>query len=432
MPMSGFGARVDHFDSVHDPLLLTVLYSEHEGREAWLASADICQFPDGEAGRAGVEAVATQLGCAPSALFLNATHTHGGPLMSTNIAVPNPQKILQRGGANKALVERYREFLWKNLAAACEAARQNANKSTLRYVEGKTAFPMNRRALIDGKVELAPDPSGPFDDRLRLLALERDGKTRALGLVLACHPTATGPQHQITADFIAGWREKMREELGEEITFFFLQACGGDARPAYTRDGDSFRKVGLGEIAIMGEQLARETKTAMNGEWHELSTPLVRHASTTVALPCEQPWPTIESYRELAKSDSAPVRAYAENCVRVLESGGTLATEVPLDLRVFALDRDLVLAGGSCEFLYGIGRKIETQIEAEIPARFPVALGYTNGCFGYLPDKIELARGGYEAESYLWETVTGPFKPEAEDVILAGYRELLTRIGGHA
>jgi hypothetical protein len=420
--MSGFGMRLDHFDSVHDPLQLTALYFEYGDKYAWLISADLCQFPDGTLKQQGFDYLTQRLCCERSALFLNASHTHGGPMMFDSCAVASPANELLCSPRNAALVRRYIECLWQNVADACEEARANAMPARLRWAEGKTTFPMNRRALVQGRIRNAPNPDGSFEDRLRLLAVEADGSLMALGLILACHPTSTGPQHQITADYIHGWRRQMRRYVDDDTKLFFLQACGGDARQVFTDNGADWRIARLDELVIMGEHLAKESAAAIKNGWNELTQPFVNHAQRSIALPCEK-LPRA-AYESLRHSDMYWARDYAENCLRLLEEGETLRQEVPLELTLLALDRELIFLGGDCEFLHGIGRKIEAQL----PVRHPVALGYTNGCSGYVPDSEELVRGGYEAESYFWENWSGPFLPQSETEILQGVREMYAQL----
>lgn len=416
LPMQGFAARVDHFDSVHDRLELTALYCEHDGNGAWIVSADLCKFPDRNIKEKGMAFLTQRLGCDQSALFLNASHTHGGPLMNDYYDIPSPGNKVHRSPANIELTRRYADFLWEKVAHACEEARRNAASATISIAQGTTTFPMNRRALVNGRIENAPNPGGSYDDRLRLLSIKADDTIVALGLILACHPTSTSAQHQITADYVYGWRRQMRRYVDDDTALFFLQACGGDVRPAFTEAGTKWRKARLDELVIMGEQLARESVAAINNGWHELDQPLVKHSQTTVNLPCKKLHE--DDYLQLKQSSLSWAHSYADYALQQLDSG-KLLSEVPLELTALALDQELILLGGDCEFLHGIGRKIESTF----PVRHPIAFGYTNGNLGYVPDKEELARGGYEAESYFWENWSGPFLPEMEEVILHGARQ---------
>lgn len=421
MPMAGYDGRPGHWESVHDPLLLTAQYFESGGEGAWVVSADLCQFPDGALKQEGFDFLTQRLGCESSALFLNASHTHGGPVIYDHFSVPSATTRERFTPENLSRIRRYVRWLWSVVAEACEEARSSRCPARLRWAEGKTAFPGNRRPLIDGRVVNAPNPGGPFEDRLRLLSVETEAGMVALGMVLACHPTSTGSQKQITADYVDGWRRQMRQRVGDSVKLFFLQACGGDARPAYTDGGAAWKQARMEELDRMGHQLAEECEVVLRGGWHELTHPIVRHARAAVLLPCTQL--DRNDLEKMVVSTNYWERDFATSCLH--PAGGVEPLrEVPLNLSLLALDRDLILAGGDCEFLHALGRKIESVI----PGCHPVALGYTNGCFGYVPDQDELARGGYETQSYLWERWSGPFLPQIEEAILSGIRDCFARM----
>jgi hypothetical protein len=42
--------------------------------------------------------------------------------------------------------------------------------------------------------------------------------------------------------------------------------------------------------------------------------------------------------------------------------------------------------------------EIGRRIAALSPARWTIPLGYSNGCYGYLPTKAEFPHGGYEVD----------------------------------
>ena len=81
---------------------------------------------------------------------------------------------------------------------------------------------------------------------------------------------------------------------------------------------------------------------------------------------------------------------------------------------------ELALVGLDVEPLCALGFAVE---KALAPKRV-VLLGYNNGSCCYLPTSAEIARGGYEAESYLGKPWTGPLGPGIEDCIIAGLTRL--------
>lgn len=426
MPMGGFGIRVDHADGTHDPLLLTALYFRQENREVWLVVADLVQFPDGEPLDQGLQKISQALGCQPEALFLHTTHTHGGPQMLIGYGIDTPQKRVHRSPQNQVLIRKYHDFLWDKVIAACETARRTAFPGRLLYGEGTTSFPMNRRALVNGRIENAPNPDGPVDNRLRLLGIEDgEGNLRALGMILAAHPTSTGAQHRFTADYVGAWRVALKESLGNGVEPFFLQGCGGDARPAYTcgPGGEHWEKTPLEDLPRHTRSLVGETLALLRKGLRPLGKPKVASGHATIELRCQPLYTDEESLLPLKDSPVSWVREYADACLQRLSRGEVIPDTVSLRLATLQLAEELTLVGMGCEPLCGLGRKIE----AAFPATPLAILGYTSGCFGYLPDTEELLRGGYEAESYLFEPWSGPFFPGVEDEVIAGIRALLEK-----
>jgi len=53
-----------------------------------------------------------------------------------------------------------------------------------------------------------------------------------------------------------------------------------------------------------------------------------------------------------------------------------------------------------------------------------ILCGLTNGGFGYVPDDAENRRGGYEAESFIFEKWGGPFAPGIDNRLSEAVRSL--------
>ncbi|MCE9559997.1 MAG: hypothetical protein K8R88_13740 [Armatimonadetes bacterium] len=406
MLMGGYGL-LDPFDGVHDSLTLTAVYFNDGTKESWIVSADICQFPDKEHIEHALDILSSRLHCSRDAIFLNASHTHGGPLACTTRNIDDPDSLYACVGENLHDVLRYFEFLWSQAGDAMDSARQSAFCGSLHYGEAKTNFPINRRKLINGRVEMEPDPEGVIDDRLRLLVVRDDqGAIKILLPILACHPTSLGAQHRISADYVGTWRDQVESFMNGESPMAFLQACAGDARPAQTRDGEHFRRVSFDELEVMGSQLLDETRSALEGMLRDLGPLSLAFGSRTISVPCTH----TEDYKALLASDRPTVVKYAEECLRRLGRGEIIPDHASLRLHYFQLTENFAFLGMDCEPVCGLGFSIEKALAPQQA----LALGYTNGCFGYVPDETELRRGGYEAESYLYEVFSGPFEPGLE------------------
>lgn len=420
-PMAGFYSRTGFSEGAQDPLELTAVYLRQGRQEVWICSADLCQFPDHSLKEAGLRYLQDRLSCSPSSFFLNASHTHGSPTVNAHPAVLPPSLQEWFDPKYEAASRSYCDFLWERVAHACEAAREKARPASLLSALGTTRFPMNRRRTVNGHVDNAPCPEGDIENRIRLLGIQDEsGKLRAIGMILACHPTSTGAQPKLTADFPGAWRRAMRQRFGHGVDFFFLQGSGGDARPACTANGDHWRPVDFESLERMGQALADETEAAIQNGWRAYPDSALACARASFHLPClplsaGPGWET-----ECAPGLDAYRKAYLEAISADRARGVDPPLSLPVDLSLVRLAPDLAIIGADCEILCGLGR----TMEAALPGVEAFVCGLTNGGFGYVPDDAENQRGGYEAEGYIFEKWGGPFAPGIDNRLSEGVRSL--------
>jgi hypothetical protein len=416
--MGGYASRQGLFDKVNDPLNCTVIILEEHGRRAVIIAADLITFND-----ACTDALRQQLAdiadTVPDNVLLNASHTHGGP-------EPRDKAMYFDKDRDTASSVRYQAWLDKQVCQAAATAMDKLETGSLWYGAGKSMIPMNRRLERDGEIVNAPNPDGPVDDRLQLLAIkDQNGKLRALGIRLSCHPVATGAQNLITADFPGAFKAACIEELGAGVVPFFLQGAGGDMRPRPVADGDKWRQMAHCELSETGQQLLNETLAVLNSDAMEKLETLELDGHFEYArAACEHFYTTKEDFEKLAKSKVGIEQLYAENCLRRLEVGKTIPDSVDISVQTLWLTKDLAIIGIQGEVLVALGAYVENRILA--PKR-TILLGYSNGCVCYLPDTKELQRGGYEQMSYLYAGWTGQFKPGLEKTLAAAvYQRKLT------
>lgn len=407
--MGGYGKRDDLFDEVHDPLEFTAVVLEQGGRRVLLGAADLITFPNDGGTQTLLDRLAAALHTTPDRIMLNASHTHGGP------KIPGTG-LFANGTGDVALARRYADWLADRVVETATKAGDNLQPGSLQHLCGRTSLPMNRRRMVDGCVVNAPNPGGPVDDRMTLLTLrDARGHLAAVLMRLSCHPVATGPQHRLTADFVGGWKQAFRQALGPQVTPVFLQGSGGDMRPRHAADGDRWRKVPLGDMLDIGRELLVEMlRTLLNEPATPLGELILDGRTQTVTMPCEPTYIDEPSVRSMLDSDHYLTRAFARQVTDMVRRGETVPTHVSLNVQTLWLDKRLALVGLNCEPLIGLGSAIE---QAFLP-RQALVLGYTNGCICYAPDSVELARGGYEAQSYLMEPWSGPWKHGFEKAIL--------------
>jgi len=403
--MHGYGARTDFYDGVNDPVTFTALILEERGRRMLLGAADLCSFPNDGSIESMIEEVSQAAGCPADRVILNASHTHGGPM------TPNPYlffRHLDDGGSTA----RYGEYLRERVVSATRAAAGNMVEGSLWYGAGKTSLPMNRRALVNGRIENAPNPGGPVDDRLQVLVL-RDvaGAVRAVIARMACHPVTTGAQHLITADYPGAWRTALRRAFGETVVPVFLQGAGADARPRHAREGDRWVYRPHAILPDIGWELCAETLHVLTGKsLVPLDNVLLEGGRRVVAAPCEPRFTTRRDFERILATGNRYERLYAEEAIRRLDAGQRVPDHVEFHVHTIWLNEDFAIITLDAEPLLALGFAVE---KAVAPAR-AILLGYTNGCVGYAPDSVEMARGGYETTSYIHHCWSGPLKPGLE------------------
>jgi len=407
--MAGYGARQDHFDDIHDPLVFTALVLEEGDRRVVIGSADLITF-ENEHVTSLRETIAEVAGAPVDNVMLNASHTHGGPELRDWAAYFHKNRDV-------APAARYREWLEGQVLAAVEQAVGGMQPGSLWLGMGRTRLPMSRRAERNGGIVNAPNPGGVVDDRLQVLVLRDESEViRAIGLRVSCHPVATGAQHRITADYPGAFRASCRRAFGPNVTPFFLQGAGGDMRPASVADGKRWRIMDHEELAGVGDELLAETLRVLTATSLTRLDPLLLEGRLQIAtVPCERTYTTREQFEKLAAEGSGWEPQYAAEALRLIEAKGAAPSEVPIRVHALWLNEDFAVVGLQGEVLVGLGSYVE---ESMAPKR-TLLLGYTNGCVSYLPDSAELARGGYEQTSYLYHGWTGPFAPGIEKTIAA-------------
>lgn len=392
--MYGYGARIDLYEDVNDPLTFTAIVLEEGNRRALLGAADLGTFPRLDELSGFLDQLGEIVGCPRDHIMLNCSHSHGAATVSD---------------------ERYREWLYEKVREAAQEASENANEGTLWYGEGKTSLPLNRRPERDGQVVNAPNPEGTVDDRMRLLVFRKPtGEIAALGMSVACHPVATGAQHLLTAEYPGAWRNAFSRAFGPDVTPFFLQGAGGDIRPRHVAEGDHWRAMKHAELPGMGQELLREMlKILLEADFKQIDNLTLTGKINRVEAPCQRLYTTREELESLRERDGR-FGSYAEKCLQHLNAGEEVPAHAEFHVQTLWLNREFALIGLDAEPLHDLGRAIEDSVSP----RQALFLGYTNGCIGYAMDGKETERGGgTEIGTYLFRGWSGPPEPGLEKVL---------------
>jgi hypothetical protein len=289
----------------------------------------------------------------------------------------------------------YRSLVPRWTAAVVHAAVGAMRPARLCFGTAETSIGVNRRELRDGRIVLGENPGGTYDPTVCVLRVEEeDGRPLACWFSHGTHPVVMGPRNTgLSAEWPGAAAETLRRALG--CPAVFAQGCGGDVNPRRRGEYPVVRSVGR-EAA--GAALALPQRC-----------PTVEEAEAALAAARERAAdePDADPHRSLA----AGLVHWAEAYLAAARAGDP--PSVRMDVQAIRLG-DVAVVGTAAETFVEIGRRIAEA--SPLPRTVP--LGYTNGCFGYLPTEKAFPEGGYEVEGAFRFYGTLMVTPECERLTL--------------
>ncbi|WP_306061595.1 hypothetical protein [Natronococcus wangiae] len=406
--LAGFASRDATADGVETDLHAKALaVSDASGETLVLVSVEVISIPP--ALRENLERrCADRFGLGPESVAFAATHTHCGPLL---------QEFRGRiYGVDDDLIARslsYRDRLEDALLDLIDDALADRRPATLAYSRTRCGFAMNRRRPTPDGIVHGPNPDGPVDHGVPVLAVESARTLRAVVFGYACHATVTKTDGY-SGDW-PGYAMAAVEDRYPDATALFLTGCAGDQNP-YPRRRPELPKQ-------HGQSLANAVEAALEAPRRRLRGSL-RLAHEEIPL-------SFEGYdrdelESLRASDDPYERRHATLLLERLEDAGKLPTEYPYPMRAIGFGDDLTLLALAGEVVvdYAIG------LEAELPGPIWVA-GYTSGSFTYVPSRRVLAEGGYEGGDVTrFRRYPGRLEPSVEERVFEAARALAERVRG--
>ncbi len=412
-PLMGAGAAWGRCaEGVLDPLYARVLYVEQGQQRAVICGLDVC-FVDREDVRKFSRALVERSGLDPRSVLINASHTHAGPALGTYFDLqlrPPPADYVAR--------------LWKTVSKALKQARGNAAEVRIRAGVTQTALPLNRRCRRNGRIENAPNPSGPVLKHMPLCLFEDpSGNPKCLLFSASTHPVAVRGK-LASPDWPGAAMRRVDAHLGapSDGCSLFLQGCAGDSRPRNLVQNEgrdwNMKTSGQPEAEEAGRIIAADVIAGLGSSLRPV-TPELRSASVETQWRFE-PVPRRVYEQTAANSDLHPVQhEWARRCLRLLDqqrypqSLPVLLQSIQLGdtLRLIALEGEPVAEHGHA-------------LLRAFPDGTTFPLGYSNGEAMYLPTSPMLDEGGYEVDSY-WEFgQPAPFAKGMEQTLELGVANL--------
>jgi len=401
--LTGFIARTEPSEDVHDDLFARLLLIEHAGRRAALITTDMLGTDIVRAAdlRGKVAAI---LQTTPDGVMLNATHTHAGPSTIDLIGIA-PLNT---------------EFLERLETVVCDLARRAATG-----LEPAALVHRRGQAPDVGTIRRWPgqgDAPYPLDATLDVLTIERpSGPPIGMVVSLPCHAVAAGTTLSISADFCGVMvRTLAADRPGQVIAF--AQGCCGDINPdAGVRDFDAAEETGVRLARAVEATLRDAAPTPLAGPIHA--------AIDTVMLPFDDPPPRDEliglderSRRPDADAGDLAMGVFARQTMATIDAGAMPAgVDVPVQSLAIGRTPCLRVVGLPGEPLSTLGMALRDALPDPT-----MVLGYTNGLMGYVADRRSHEDGGYEVDTaFRYYGYPARFAPGAGECLVGAARKLV-------
>ena len=416
--LAGYASRTIPTRDVVDDLHLKVLALEDAtGGRVLLFTADLIGF------RADfTEPACTRLteatGIPRERILFNASHTHAGPAVMTNL---RSHYTITKDQAERLIA--YTRQLQDQCISLATQALSRLQPAKLSWGTGVVNFPMNRREATERGIILGVNPRGPVDRSVPVLRVESpDGKLAGVLFGAACHNTTYGSRdNQISGDFASAAQAFVEREFpGAQA--MFMQGLAGDANPYPNSLNDPAKRPAAEIAREHGASLGREVIRVLGNALKPVNGPL-RAAKERVALPLQQPPARSELEQTAAKAGSTQ-KWVADQMLARLKAGETLPTSYDAPVTVWQFGSDLTLVGLPGEVVVDYVRHIEETLG---PLKLWLS-AYCDDTFGYVPSARVIREGGYETRG-LYPGGIGYFAPEVQDALVGKVKELAAKAG---
>jgi hypothetical protein len=374
--MAGFAARKEASKGVYKKLTATCVVFDNGVTRLAFVALDLCKILEKQLEE--LRAAAQEAGIPPQHLMINCSHTHYGPQMGHK--------------QNKD----YEALFKERTDPLFEAAAADVKDAVLDYVVGSCTMGINRRQLnAEGEVTgMRPEPRKQIDPDVPVLrVLSSEGEVRAVIFGYACHPTTVSALHyQVGTDY-PGFARDWIAAAYAGCTPVFLQGCGGDIKPRYTKPHRSgygrFGYVLLDQLEIVAEL------------GHELGRAVV----AALVVPPEP----VPAHRPKAPQDAVNTPIHLAGIVEKVPVPDKKDPEHKSHQIYMGAWRigDVYVFGSQCEICSNVG----LRIKRELVGTRVWTNGYTHWGGGYIPDAASYAEEGYEVN-------VAVVSPAAEDIVV--------------
>lgn len=439
--MWGYTVQTGVSTSVQDSLTATGLLLATDQTRVFIVGLDLLGITEPNPIR---DAVAAELGIGRESILLNCSHTHSGPMLPGWQPEEEEQRRLQ---------SEYFERLSRQLVQMSQVAVERLQPARVAAGYGRVAANINRREKQpDGSVRLGFNPEGPRDESISVIRVDNlEGHPLAILFGYGAHPVTMGPRSKrLSPDFVGPARRLV--EGYYQCPAIFVQCGGGNIVPITGIGGDEDNSEEMQHVGCMiGAETLKtaaglQTAKTVNGRrlfqsvasfWtlqyeKTLGHSIAALAAKSVVLDlAHAPLPNKEEATRILRSIEKEVNRardtgredgalnvalrnelWARKLIRAVESG-TQRVRVPIEVGAVRIG-PIAITAVPMEMFAETGLALKERSKAE----FTLALGYTNGLYGYLPTPGAFSEGGMEVDvAYRNYNLPAPITPAWEPAI---------------
>lgn len=384
--LAGFASRSSGCIGVHDELHARALVLDDGFSLACIMSMDLIAL-DFDLVEAIRDGIARKVGIPAERILLNCSHTHSGPGTRTFRTMGERDEL-------------YCNVMARKVVGAVQQAADMLEPVSLRWGRAPVRIGVNRRERRNEQTVIGQNPKGAVQPYVDVLRVDREDQTPlAVLFAYATHPVVLGGQNLwVSADY-PGMACGFLRRVGMGMPMF-LQGCAGNVNPLYT--GATFAHARqLGEILGAAVVVAFHLSEPVDG------VP-ISGVLRTVHLPylfpsdeqAQQYLREAEEELQRAEEEAAPLGTlmwrrdmvrWAQELVLAVEKGEPKT--LPFEIQMVRIGDVHLLAFPAEMFVqYAI------DFEKQSPHKPTIVLGYSNGCWGYIPTAADYAIGGYEVD----------------------------------
>ncbi len=370
-PLAGFSNRRGPFRKVGSPIEANLLQIRTGCDTVVIIQLDAL-FPSRDLQRAILER--SKCGLAPDNLILVASHTHNAPALDPS----KPKLGVVHEGHFISVAERLAE-------AVRDLASRRGRPAKIRYGQVDAALNVSRRALhwhfretfpfLRHGITLQPNLTIDVDNRLEVLSFDAGLEVIAVVWRWTCHPVENGSIHELSANFPGAVRERLRQEIRQDLPVVFLQGFAGDVNPRHVSRYASWRDK---LFFPCGPWFARLTPAERDAWRRTLAAELLDALES--ALPLEV-GPSVEHTRVDADLADFLTHPPPHGSLPVLR----------------------LSIGSGLHFVF-VGAEVCQSYTSQVRSRLSgivMPVGYFDEVFGYLPSDAQVREGGYEAGDFM-------------------------------